>query len=93
VIEPAPASATVHRGTVANLTPGWKALALPLDASNDDETPPFPVTSQLGARTDDPQPARASLVLYRVLLDGALDAGNVLWIGKNPVGAGLRLWH
>jgi hypothetical protein len=74
----------LYREVVADLSPGWKGPALPLTAANDGETPPFPMNTTLGSRVTDLLPLPAPLLLYRVLVDGTLDAGNVLRIAKSP---------
>ena len=86
-----PVPAELHRGLVADLSPGWRALALPLTPANDDETPPFPVPTSLRGREDDtPQPA--PLVLYRLLVGGA-DAGNSLRVVKTSPAGDVQVSH
>jgi hypothetical protein len=75
--------AVLYRGVVGDLSTGWKTAALPLDASRDDPMPPFPVDTALGSTETDPSPPSAPLVLYRVLVDGTGDAGNVLRAAKS----------
>ena len=77
-----PQTTLLHRGVVLDLATGWRASALPLSAANDDETAPFPFATALGAATEDTIVTAAPLTLYRLLLDGASDTGNVLRAAK-----------
>jgi hypothetical protein len=82
----------LHRGLVAAFDPGWRAAALPLDAGNDDETPPFPAAIEAGGAVADPLPPSTALVLYRVLTaTGAPTASGLLRVVKEPGSAALRL--
>ena len=81
-------AAVLYRGVVASLSPGWQASALPLTAANDDPTPPFPLSTALGGLETDALPTAAPLVLYRVLLKGTLDAGNLLRAVKSGASPG-----
>ena len=58
--------------------------ALPLTQANDDEAAPFPVDAALGGLVEDPILTTAPLTLYRLLLDGTGDAGNLLRAVKRP---------
>ena len=78
--------AVVHRGTVADLGPGWKGQSLPLDAANDDETPPFPATATVPATVTDGLAPAGPLILYRVLSDGQ-PSGNRLRLVPRGSGA------
>ena len=68
----------LYRGVVPDLAPGWKDAALPLTGGNDDATSPFPIYTVVGGKDTDRTPPPVPLVLYRVLLGGTLEAGNVL---------------
>ena len=81
--------ATLHRGTVAALAPGWKSLALPLRAQNDDETPPFPVRQFPPAVVPDSIPASHPLVLYRLLGVSELPVTEPLYAVKSLDGVEL----
>ena len=79
-----PRAAVLYRGVVPSVTFGWKPLSLPLTDLNDDATAPFPIATAQGGSADDAIPATAPLTLYRVLLEGTTDAGNVLLALKRP---------
>jgi hypothetical protein len=68
----------LYRGTPADLLPGWQALALPLDSTNDNETPPFPVVVSPGGSETDDISSTEPLVLYRMLGPGDTHQGNIL---------------
>jgi len=74
----------LYRELVTDSSPGWKGPALPLTAANDSETPPVPMNVSLGSRVTDLLPLPAPLLLYRVLVDGTQDAGNVLRMARSP---------
>ena len=75
------------------LVPGWRSAAFPLNATDDDETPPFPIDVALaltgGSERDDLASGRP-LVLYRILRDDGEGAGNLLRITKDAAGVTIR---
>jgi hypothetical protein len=76
--------AVLYGGVVTNLSPGWRAGALPLDDSNDVVDGVFPLSTGAGGTADDTIDAPEPLVLYRILLNGTSCAGNVLRTVKKP---------
>jgi hypothetical protein len=79
----------LYRGRVPALVAGWQLGSLPLDASNDDETPPFPMAVSIPGSAADAAPPGDPLVLYRVLGPAGDPLGNDLRIAKT--GGGLSL--
>ena len=51
---------------------------MPLDDSNDLVAGPFPLSTTLGSFADDSIASTDPLTLYRLLLNGTDDAGNLL---------------
>ena len=76
--------AVLYRGEVTTLSTGWKATALPLTEANDFEAWPFPFATRVGLSAEDSIATTAPLTLYRLLLDGTNEAGNVLRTVKIP---------
>jgi len=77
--------AVPFRGVASNLSPGWRSAALPVTDANDDPIPPFPLNTTISAAAVDDLASTAPLVLYRVLVDGTGDSGNVLRVVKSAV--------
>ena len=75
----------VHRLEIASLDPGWKAAALPLDETNDDETAPFPADLVPDERLPDELSPFAPLVIYRLRAHGPTDVENALYIVPGAV--------
>ena len=74
----------LYRGAVNKLLPGWQTTALPLDDSNDQPSPPFPLETRMGRTEDDGTISPDRLILYRFLIDGTADAGNRLMLVERP---------
>jgi hypothetical protein len=80
-------SVKLHRGSVANLSPGWSLAAFPLTSANDDETPLFPMDADVpGTAADTPDPL-IPLTLYRLLLPGDIPASPASLKATTEAGA------
>ena len=78
----------LYRGVVSDVSPGWKPAALPLSDTNDEIAGPFPLSTTLGSFADDSIASTDPLTLYRLLLNGTDDAGNVLRAVKSTTVSG-----
>jgi hypothetical protein len=79
-------SGIAYRSTVADLSPGWKAAALPLSGSNDEASGNFPAPGELPGSVLDDQASGVPLVLYRYLWTGDRPARNTLRAVKSAGG-------
>ena len=88
--ELAPPEEVLYRGTVADPAGTWRTGALPLDSSNDAETPPFfPLPTHRPGTAVDDLATGDRLVLYRLLGPAEEPMGNILRGVKSPTGVTL----
>ena len=83
-------TAVLYRSVVPDLSLPWRWTALPLTEANDEATAPFPVDTNIGRSSADAIGTAAPLTLYRLLLAGTDDAGNVLRVIKRPGAVEIR---
>ncbi len=72
-------SSAARRGVVLSFTPGWRTVALPLTADNDDDTP---VDTTVPGTHLDAAPPAAALTLYRLLWSDGSPVHNGLTLGR-----------
>ena len=75
-------AARLHRSVVLSFTPGWRTVALPLTADNDDT----PVDSIVPGTHLDAAPPAAALTLYRLLWSDGSPVHNGLTLTKDVAG-------